>query len=438
MSLDFLILLLNQGKRSILCLIELTRAGTHEVAWFPRGLGALLMALAMGGVAGSAAAAPAVTDLRAAANGSGTRIVIEITGPVDFTVFTLVDPYRVVVDLPQVAWRLPNRPVRLETPAVLGVRYGQFEADRARIVLDLSGPTAVQNAFLLAPTSTQNYRLVIDLLGAAAGLAPPAVDVPPQPQESPLAEVVAAALAVPLPKPKPVVTMPVVVIDAGHGGVDPGAQGISGIWEKDITLAAALELGRMLSATGRYTVVMTRKDDTFLSLKQRVDVARKAGADLFVSLHCDAIADPAVRGATVYTVSEKASDDEAQQLANKENDTDRRAGLELILADYDVDTSNILVDLMRRESMNAAARFAGRLSEEVGRVAKLRRNNHRFAGFRVLKAPDVPSVLFEMGYLSNRKDEAILKGPSTRRQLLKAVVAAVDSHFALVSALQQP
>jgi len=385
-----------------------------------------------------AVAAPAVTELRAAANGSGTRVVIEISSAVDFTVFTLASPDRVVVDLPAVDWRLPNRPVTLETATVTSVRYGHFDQGRSRIVLDVSGPTAVQNAFLLEPTASSNYRLVIDLIGTAAGLQPPAADVPPPPPESPLAQAVAAALAVPLPKPKPVVTMPVVVIDAGHGGVDPGARGVTGVWEKDITLAAALELGRMLSATGRYSVVLTRKGDTFLSLKERVDVARKAGADLFISLHCDAIADPAVRGATVYTVSEKASDDEAQALANKENDTDRRAGMDLMLADYDVDTTNILVDLMRRESMNGAARFAGRLSEEVGRVAKLRRNNHRFAGFRVLKAPDVPSVLFEMGYLSNRKDEAMLKDPAARRQLLKAVVDAVDGHFALVSAYQQP
>ncbi|MGH6717828.1 MAG: N-acetylmuramoyl-L-alanine amidase family protein, partial [Alphaproteobacteria bacterium] len=242
----------------------------------------------------------------------------------------------------------------------------------------------------------------------------------------------------PLPANKPAHFKPLIVIDPGHGGDDPGAIASGGLFEKDITLAAGRELAQMLRATGRYEVRLTRDGDDFLSLGERIAFARRAGADLFISVHCDALDDTRVRGATIYTVSETASDEEARRAAAKENESDANAGIELIAASYDEQTTDILIDLTRRDTMNASARFAMIMGREVGQVATLRRNSHRFAGFKVLKAPDVPSVLFEMGYLSNPKDLAMLASRAGRKTLLGAVVTAADRYFEQVTASQEP
>ena len=219
----------------------------------------------------------------------------------------------------------------------------------------------------------------------------------------------------------------VIVIDPGHGGVDPGALAPSGAYEKDITLAAAKVFKRRLDATKRYEVHLTRDNDTFIRLRDRIAIARAKNADLFISLHADTIASKGVRGMSVYTLSEKASDKEAADLAEKENKADLIAGIDLTSETANV--TNILIDLAQRETMNESARFAANLVSELRSVSKILPRAHRFAGFAVLKAPDVPSVLMEMGFLSNPQDEKALTDPAYRARMADSLVQAVNRFF---------
>lgn len=219
----------------------------------------------------------------------------------------------------------------------------------------------------------------------------------------------------------------VVVIDPGHGGVDPGAIGISGIYEKYVTYSMAQELQRQLEKTGHYRVHLTRDRDVFIPLRERTAIARQLNADLFISLHADVVKDPDIRGLSVYTLSQNASDAEAQTLADKENKADLIAGIDL--SHETTDVTNILIDLAQRETMNRSAGFAGEIVEELGRDTPLLSNTHRFAGFAVLKSPDVPAVLIEMGYLSNPVDEKNLRQPEYRAKLAHAISRAVERYF---------
>lgn len=243
----------------------------------------------------------------------------------------------------------------------------------------------------------------------------------------------AAAPARAAPEPAPQGRSPrsegkaVVVIDPGHGGVDPGALGVSGIYEKHITLAMARELKAQLEKGGRYKVQLTRDRDIFIRLRERVAIARQYGADLFISLHADSVANPQLAGLSVYTLSQTASDGEAQTLADKENKADLIAGIDL--SHESADVANILIDLAQRETMNRSAGFAGGVVTELGRETTLLGNTHRFAGFAVLKAPDVPSILVELGYLSNSTEEKLLRQPDYRAKLAKGIARAVDRHF---------
>jgi len=219
-----------------------------------------------------------------------------------------------------------------------------------------------------------------------------------------------------------------VVIDPGHGGNDPGTIGVRGSHEKDVTMAVARELRRQLLASQRYDVALTRERDEFVSLGERVQRARAAKGELFLSLHADAIHRPDVRGASVYTLSEKASDARAAALAAKENRADAIAGLDL--SHQKPDIAAILIDLVQRETKNQSATFANILLPELARDMRLLDRSHRFAGFAVLKAPDVPSVLVEMGYLSNREDEKLLNAPAHQAKLAATLTRAVGRYFA--------
>jgi N-acetylmuramoyl-L-alanine amidase len=232
-----------------------------------------------------------------------------------------------------------------------------------------------------------------------------------------------------LPVP-PVNAKPVVVIDPGHGGVDPGTSSTDGITEKDVVLAFAKALKEKLAAKGRYEVVLTREDDRFLALRERVEFAQKRGAKLFVSIHADYFPKQTVeaRGATVYTLSEQASDDEAKELAAKENFSDAIAGVALP-GDSDEIVANILIDLAQRETQNRSLIFAKSVVGEMGR-ANLHTKSLKSAGFRVLKAPDIPSVLLELGFLSNPDDEKRLTSMSWRATMADKVVSAIDNYFA--------
>ncbi|MGE0745813.1 MAG: N-acetylmuramoyl-L-alanine amidase [Rhodospirillales bacterium] len=220
---------------------------------------------------------------------------------------------------------------------------------------------------------------------------------------------------------------PVVVIDAGHGGIDSGATSPGGRLEKDLTLAHARELRDQLLATGRYQVAMTRDGDKFLRLRERIAFARNVDADLFVSLHADSLNDSRLRGGSVYTLSDTASDEEAAALAAKENKADLIVGIDLSAQRREV--VEILIDLAQRQTMHESSMFARKLIDELGDSQVLLKKAHRYAGFAVLKAPDVPSVLLEMGYLSNVEDERLLSSPEGRASLAAAAVRAIDRYF---------
>jgi N-acetylmuramoyl-L-alanine amidase len=270
---------------------------------------------------------------------------------------------------------------------------------------------------------------------ASTPLPPPPPSVSAQPAPTPPPPQVAAMPPVATPRPTPAPSprkgdvKKVIALDPGHGGVDPGAVGATGTHEKDVTLAVAREVRRQLEATGRYRVIMTRDDDSFLRLRDRVAKARLGNADLFLSLHADSMGRGDMRGASIHTLSETASDAEAAALAARENRADVIAGVDLSGENKDV--ASILIDLAQRETMNRSATFAGILVTELGReIQLLPTNPHRFAGFAVLKAPDIPSVLIELGYLSNRQDEMLLNRPHHRAKVASAVVKAVNAFFA--------
>jgi N-acetylmuramoyl-L-alanine amidase len=362
---------------------------------------------------------PVVYDVRLGEHAEKTRVVLDLSESITYEVFTLAQPYRVVIDLPALTWKASAAAGR---GLVERYRFGQFKPGTSRIVFDVTEPVGIKASFLLPPSGSLNHRLVIDLepisadefarRAAGGGEERVAESIEPSP---------------PI-EPKDVNAPRVIVIDAGHGGIDPGAIGINGSYEKNIVLASAHELRRQLEATGRYTVVMTREDDVFLTLRQRVALARQARGDLFVSLHADSIANRNVRGASIYTLSEKSSDKEAAELAARENKSDIIAGLDL--ADhYDADVAAILITLTQRETMNCSAVFASLLVPEIAQSAKTLGNAHRAAGFRVLKAPDIPSILIEMGYLSNAKDEAFLNSKEGRQKLMNAIVRGIGAYF---------
>ena len=403
--------------------------------------------------AAASAAPPVVTDIRVGQHGPVTRLVFDVDQPVGGRVFGLSKPNRVVVDLPEVGWRLPSKPLPHGIGLLRNLRYGLFAPGTTRVVLETDGPVAIGDAFLLEPSGTYGYRFVLDLRKASAAqfaewVRRPATEVTayrpddgsddPQPERPLLTGVAAtlAAFAPPPRKPDDRPVRPLVVLDPGHGGIDPGATGTSGTFEKNVTLAAARQFRDALEATGRYRVKLTRERDIFIPLRERVAFARQAKADLFISIHADAIRKPSIRGLSVYTLSEKASDKEAAELAETENKVDLIAGVDLSGETREV--TDILIDLAQRETMNNSAHFASFVVGELGQETLLLRKTHRFAGFRVLKAPDIPSILIEMGFLSNRQDEKALRQKTYRAKLGEAVVRAVGHYFSRVEEASRP
>lgn len=374
---------------------------------------------------GTLAAQPVVTDVRAGAHaGKLTRLVFDVSEKIEAQVFTLKSPNRVVLDLPEVGWRLPQKPLPTSVGLLERMRYGLFKPGTSRVVLDMASEVAVEKVFVLAPRDGHSYRVVIDMKPAAM-VAPDKRVKTKAP--APIKQASLPAPPIKLRDPQVRKGKPVIVIDAGHGGVDPGTHGRSGVYEKHITLSMARTLGEKLRKTGRYEVKLTRSRDIFLRLRQRISVARQHKGDLFLSLHADSIKNPRIRGLSVYTLSEKASDKEAGLLADKENKADLIAGIDLTAESPEV--TNILIDLAQRETMNQSAKFASGLVGELRREVNLLRRTHRFAGFAVLKAPDIPSVLVELGFLSNRADERNLRSKAYRAKLANALVRGIDGYF---------
>jgi N-acetylmuramoyl-L-alanine amidase len=376
-------------------------------------------------------------DARLAGDEKRTRLIVDLSKKVDLSVFTLGDPYRVIVDLPNVNFDLPANSGRAGRGLISAYRYGVIAPGKARLVLDATGPVKIVKSFVQGEFEDQPARLVVDLVPTDPHTFKIQSAAAEKPVET-VATVVPAgskidrqASARPQRQKKPVI-----VIDPGHGGIDSGAIGIGGRDEKDIVLAAALRLRQKLEKTGLYRVVLTRSDDTFIPLTERVKVARTNEASLFISLHADYIPkrEGDARGATIYTVSDKASDKEAARLAEKENKADLIAGLDLSKQSDDI--VNILYDLTHRETKNFSSLFQRTLVGQLktGGVL-LHQDAMRSAGFVVLKAPDVPSVLVELGYVSNAEDMKNLTSSEWRDKVTDSIVASIRTFFADHSAL---
>jgi N-acetylmuramoyl-L-alanine amidase len=349
----------------------------------------------------SATATAVATDARLAGDAKQTRFVLDLDKAIKFRAFVLADPYRVVVDIPQVDFRLPAGVGTGGRGLVKAFRYGLVMPGGSRLVFDLTGPAKIANSYVLEAANGQPPRLVLEIeeVDRAAfeqvasadskaadtnGAASTAMAAPPRP-------------AVP-PDPRPVI-----VIDPGHGGIDNGTQS-NGEMEKNLVLGFGLALRDRIEKSAKYRVVMTRTDDTFIPLADRVRIARNQSAALFVSIHADALPrrEGDAQGATIYTLSDKASDAEAERLAETENRADAIGGVNL--TEEPTDVADILIDLAQRETRTFSNRFARLLMGEMKATVRMHKHPLKSAGFRVLKAPDVPSVLVELGYVSNKGD----------------------------------
>jgi N-acetylmuramoyl-L-alanine amidase len=369
--------------------------------------------------AGPEAAPVIAADMDVSSEAGRTILRIALSKAVSARAHVMERPDRVIVDLPEVTFRLPAETGRKREGFIASYRYGLFAPGQSRVVIDLAQPALVSRleakpdgpdgtaslTIELTKTDRETFRRAAADRAAAA--APSKAVAPAAPGDE----------------------RPVIVLDPGHGGIDPGAAAGGGRLEKDIVFAYAGQLKRKLEATGRYRVLMTREHDIFIPLGERVRLARAAHADLFISIHADTISGGAdVRGLTIYTGSERASDADSAKLADRENKADAVAGLEG--GESADDVTDILQDLTQRETRAFSHNFASRLVGELDPVARLNKNPHRQAGFRVLRASDIPSVLLELGYLSSRKDSDLLMSEEWRDLSSGAIVTAVQRFFA--------
>lgn len=383
-----------------------------------------------------------VDQMRVGVHPDKTRLVLDLSAKADFRAFVLDNPYRLVVDMPSFSWHAGNVD-KSAASGITAMRQGNLQPGISRLVFDLNRPIAVRSAFVLPRAEGRPDRLVIDFsaISSAAfqtektkvhgtlNVKDSAANYAASTQG---AEQRTASLnnnSIPTPSSKPAPTVkPLIVIDPGHGGVDPGAIGHNKLMEKQVVLALSRELKSQLEATGRYRVIMTRDSDKFIKLSDRVKFARQHGGDLFISIHADSIEKSNVRGASVYTLSEKASDAQTAKLAAKENRADLVAGIDLSVEDEDV--ANILVDLAMRDTTNQAKFFANSVVGTFKGIGlRVLDNTHRSAGFAVLKAPDIPSVLVEAGFMSNRSEAELLNTTEYRKKVAKALVNGVDVYF---------
>lgn len=395
------------------------RGGTRDSV-FPT---LVLLLCLLGPVAGvGAQTAPVVSDARVGVHPGSTRLVLELSAAVAYKIFTLADPYRVVIDFPEVIWRVPRTRMRAAKGLVTQFRFGLFQPGNSRVVIDTTAPVAIARHFIIPAKAGNPMRLVLDLktVTRAAFLSGPR-NVQSPDWRRPARR-----------RPPPSAQSPsngrrVVILDPGHGGVDPGTIGVSGVYEKSITLAVAKTAKKILEASGRYRVVLTRTRDVYVRLRDRFEIAHRNKAELFLSLHADSIPNKNIRGGSIYTLSDKASDKEAEDLARRENKSDIIAGADL--TGYAPEVSRVLIDLAQNDTNRESWYLARNLVAELKLAIRLLRASHRFAGFEVLKSPNVPSALIELGYLSNRIDEKNLKKPKYRRRIGEAMLRAIDRYF---------
>ena len=407
-----------------------------------------------------AAAKLQVDEIRYGGAGKKTRVVLDLNQKTDFRAFLLDKPYRIVLDLPATDWKTFKSRFIESNRAVKSYRSGTLDDGLTRIIFDIKEPITIENVFIVPKTGMTKDRLVIDMekssLNAfnaqksrvfgnrdltATGAAPPkqpagntyAATEEEDVKETDQPEKPVKQAAPSLFKQPKTYT---VVIDAGHGGEDPGAEA-PGIKEKNITLSVAQELRRQLEESGHYKVVLTRDKDVYIKLHDRVDISRNVKADLFVSIHADKVSRTNIRGASIYTLSEKASDNETARLAEDENNSGFVAGVDLSQESQDV--ADILLDLAMREKMNESNMFARLLTHAFMRKnVRLLPNSHRSAGFAVLKAPDVPSVLIETGFISNENEAKLLTSGQFQSNISSAIAEGIDAYFRKIQALQKP
>jgi N-acetylmuramoyl-L-alanine amidase len=349
-------------------------------------------------------------------------VSVDLAAPVAARTFFLNgEQPRFVLDLPGVRWRIGSDPApAAPSGPVRGLRYAQHDSGVSRLVLDLAAPGQLLDQ-TEQPLANGGRRLTYQIRVAVRPVARPAPSSRPEPAQI---ERVARQSTTPATAPRRTGARHIVVIDAGHGGRDPGAIGTNGTQEKAITLQSALRLRQLLEATGRYQVVLTRDADIYVDLADRVRFARTEGAELFISLHADAAANPEAHGASVYTLSEQGGQ-RAQRIMGQQN-----WRLDLGHAPTSGAVNQILVDMAQRDTTNRSASFARTLINHLEPVAPLLRNTHRSAGFFVLLAPDVPAVLVELGFLTNPRDERRLGSAAERDSMMRAVASAIDAHFA--------
>ena len=374
---------------------------------------------------------PVASEARLAGDGKQTRFILDLDRKIEFRAFPLADPYRVVVDIPQIRFQLAAGTGATGRGLVKAFRYGLVMPGGSRIVFDLTGPAKIANSYVLDAANGQPPRLVLELeevdrtsfVQSLASESRP--ELKPTISEGGIPPVTTAAL------PPIAVTdaRPLIVIDPGHGGIDNGTQS-GGETEKNLVLGFGLALRDRIEKSGKYRVVMTRTDDTFIPLNDRVKVARTQSAALFVSIHADALPrrEGDAQGATIYTLSDKASDAEAERLADAENKADAIGGVNL--TDEPTEVADILIDLAQRETKTFSNRFARLLMTEMKTTARMHKHPLKSAGFRVLKAPDVPSVLVELGYVSNKGDLEHLVSENWRNKAVGSMAQAIDAFFA--------
>jgi N-acetylmuramoyl-L-alanine amidase len=357
-------------------------------------------------VTGSAAGAATVQNVRAWSGPEGTRVVFELSGPVEHRVFALANPDRVVIDLPNASAAVG---LNLIDPkgAVTALRTGARPGGELRLVLELND-TARPKTFLLAPHEQYGHRLVVDLPPSQATAV---VRRAPQPSTDSGRDVV-------------------VVIDAGHGGEDPGASGRGGAREKDVVLAIARKLATEVNNQPGMRAVLVRDGDYFVSHRKRMEIAHAARADFFISIHADSYRDSQAKGATVYVLSDKgASDEAALLLAQRENASDLIGGVSL--ADKDQLLARVLLDLSQSAALNASTAAGQRLIRRMSTVTAMRRREVQQAPFLVLKSPDIPSVLVETAYISNPREEASLRSAKYQSALAAALKQGIVDYFAV-------
>jgi N-acetylmuramoyl-L-alanine amidase len=362
---------------------------------------------------------PVANEVRLSGDETQTRMVVDFSQKVEIHAFTLANPYRVIIDLPQVVFRFPPNTGESGRGLIKAFRYGLMMTGGSRIVIDLTRPARVDKTYVLDAANDQPSRIVLDLTAVDKDAFMRTIALDNRVREP-------AAAAKPQPKSD---ARPIVVLDPGHGGIDNGTKAASGEMEKNIVLDFALLLRDKIEKAGKYHVVMTRSDDTFVALADRVQLARAQQASLFISIHADALprGEGDAQGASVYTLSETASDSEAARLAETENRADVIAGVDLTFEPNDV--ADILIDLAQRETKTFSVQFARGLIDSIKTVTRMHKNSLKSAGFRVLKAPDIPSVLIELGYVSNKQDLKSLTSADWREHTADSMAQAIDRFF---------